>query len=354
MTRRNTSTLYACLLTIAASSLTFAFGGNGGEPEERRLTVKQDPGKIFYWVLPGHREIDPKVFGTPPNLNEDVLLETKIERAKELVEQGKMPHTVPELLKNLPPLVGLPKAWWDEGNDKIVKKNDKYILQQHTFFPDMSIPVIGGGEKQNSFKLTYIDRTAEDRPGLPVDTEDEIELDMEFHDPDGNKYELDIFHVLMPPLPGYDTRGGVMIDNWHHGETGTGSPLMPKVYNYGAYWAIGRLSINGGPPMIRITHGMTTEVVRDKNYALATTEELPLAPENRINPKKSHHTHIVVVPVKPTADGPVYAPFKTAYTVPMGPLKGKKQPYIHLMWEDEDIVSGQEHLKDMPDHLEAD
>lgn len=338
----------AALLACGAATLSTVAKETAGE---RRLTVKQDPGKVLYWVLPGHREIDPEVFGAPPNLNADLLLETKLERARKQVEAGQMPHSVPDLLKNLPVLVGLPEAWWAPDNDKIIEKDGKYILTQHTFFPDLGIPVVDRGDKKNWFKLTYIDRTPTDQPGLPVNTDDEIELEMEFHDPAGNRYDLEIFHVLMPPLPGYDTRGGVMIDDFHHGKTGTGSPLMPKVYNYGAYWSIGRLSINGGAPVIRVTHGMTTEVVRDKNYALAITEELPLPPEERINPAVNHHTHIVVVPVKPTSDGPVFAPFETAYTVPTGPLKGKKQPYIHLMWEDEELVSGHEHLENLPEYL---
>jgi len=345
---KNPNRLLPCLLaTTLAASVTPA----GAEEGERRLTVKQDPGKVFYWVLPGHRELDPAVFGTPPNLNEELFLETKLEEARKQVEAGKMPHTVPDLLKKAPLLVGLPKAWWQPDNDKIIEQDGKYILTRHNFFPDEGIPVVGQGDKENSFKLTYIDRTPTDQPGLPVNTDDEVELEIEFHDPDGNSYELEIFSVMMPPLPGYETRGGVMIDNFHHGATGTGSPLMPKVYNYGAFWAIARLSVNGGPPQVRVTHGMTTEVVRDENYDLAITEELPLPPEKRINPAVNHHTHIVVVPVKPTSDGPVFAPVETAYTVPSGPLKGKKQPYIHLMWEDEEIVSGMEHLENLPDYL---
>jgi len=340
------------LLSLFALSLTqvpvMAVPGSGGE---RRLTVKQDPGKVLYWVLPGHRRIDPAVFGTPGNLNEDLVLENKVMEAEAQVKAGKMPHTVPDLLRNLPVLVGLPREWWEPDNDKIIKKNGEYVLTQHTFFPDMGIPVVDRGDKKNWFELTYIDRTPTDQPGLPVNTDDEVELAMEFYDPAGNRYDLEIFHVIMPPLPGYETRGGVMIDDYHHGATGTGSPLMPKVYNFGAYWAIGRLSINGGPPIIRITHGMTTEVVRDKNYRLVTTAEMPLAPKDRINPAVNHHTHIVVIPVKPTSSGPVFEPFETAYTVPTGPLKGMKQPYIHLMWEDEEIVSGHEHLKNLPDYL---
>lgn len=321
---------------------------NGGE---RRLTVRQEPGKVYYWVLPGHRELDPEVFGKPGNLNPDLLLENKLEAARQQVEAGTMPPTVPDLLRKAPMLVGLPRDWWSPDNDKIVEKDGRHILTRHSFFPDLGIPVPTRGDKENWFELTYIDRTPEDRPGMPVNTEDEVELEMEFHDPAGNRYDLEIFSVMMPPLPGYETRGGVMIDNWHHGKTGTGSPLMPKVYNYGAFWAIARLSINGGSPVIRVAHGMTTEVVRDKNYALAISDELPLKPEDRINPAVNHHTHIVVVPVKPTAEGPVYAPFKTAYTVPTGPLKGKKQPYIHLMWEDETITRGKEHLENLPEYL---
>ncbi len=339
------------LTAFLAGSFSLLSSASAAEEGTRKLTVKQDPGRVFYWVLPGHRELDPKVFGTPGNLNEDLFLETKLKQARKRVEAGEMPHTVPDLLEKAPVLVGVPEDWWEPDNDKIIEKDGKYILTHPTFFPDLGIPVVDTEDKKNSFKLTYIDRTPTDQPGMPVNTDDEVELEIEFHDPDGNKYDLEIFHVIMPPLPGYDTCGGVFLDDYHHGATGTGSPLMPKVYAYGAFWAIARLSVNDGPPMVRVAHAMTTEVVRDKNYELAITEELPLAPKDRINPAVAHHTHIVVVPVKPTSDGPVFAPVETPYTVPFGPLKGKKQPYIHLMWEDEEIVSGQEHLKNLPDYL---
>lgn len=345
LSKTGTRLLFGLLLSAGS-----AMAENDGQ-SERRLTVKQDPGKVFYWVLPGHRELDPAVFGEPPNLNEDLFLETKLEEARKQVEAGKMPRTVPDLLKKASVLVGLPEAWWQPDTDKIIEKDGKHILTFPTFFPDEGIPVVDRGDKKNWFELTYIDRIPSDQEGMPVNTEDEVELKIEFHDPDGNSYDLEIFHVIMPPLPGYDTRGGVFLDDYHHGKTGTGSPLMPKVYAYGAFWAIARLSVNDGPPMVRVAHAMTTEVVRDENYDLAITEEMPLPPERRINPAVNHHTHIVVVPVKPTSDGPVFAPVKTAYTVPSGPLKGKKQPYIHLMWEDEEITSGMEHLKNLPDYL---
>lgn len=42
------------------------------------VKVKQDPGKVFYWVLPGERRLSPSVFGTPddPHLVLSILWTT--------------------------------------------------------------------------------------------------------------------------------------------------------------------------------------------------------------------------------------------------------------------------------------
>ncbi len=331
--------------------------------QPRKLTVKQEPGNVFYWVAPGPRKVSPEVFGRPGDLREEATLEYKVDRAKSLSEAGKMPESVVKMLPNVPQLVGLPRDAWNDGTivratwnhqkRKLVQSDDadEFWYTRPTFFSNIAYPVPPKPDKKNHFKLTYIDRQKTDQPGPPVETKDDVELDITFHDPDGNRYRLEIFQTFMPPLPGYDTGGGVFVDGSHHGKTGTGSPLMPQVYTYGAYWAVGRLWVNGEGPQIRVTHAMTTEVVRDKGYRLVTGEEMPLESEERIVAEKNHHTHLVVVPVKPTVMGPEYAPVETAFTVKEGKLKGEKQPSIHIMFEQEEIVSGREFLKNLPSHL---
>lgn len=357
-------TLLAVLLFGTALSSTAVVGQEDNLYDEpRKLTVKQDPGNVFYWVAPGPRKLSPKVFGRPGDLREEATLEYKLQQASKLQQAGKMPSSVSDLLPNVPQLVGLPREAWDNGQivqakwdheDRELKKSSdsgEYWYTRPTFFSNIAYPVPPRPDKKNHFELTYIDRQKTDQSGPPIDTKDDVELDITFHDPDGNRYRLEIFETFMPPLPGYETGGGVFVDGRHHGRTGTGSPLMPEVYSYGAFWAVGRLWVNGEGPQVRVTHAMTTEVVRDKSYKLITEEDMPLQPEHRIVSSKNHHTHLVVVPVKPTVMGPEYAPVKTAFTVKEGKLKGEKQPSIHIMFEQEEIVSGEEHLDDRPDYL---
>lgn len=332
--------------------------------QPRKLTVKQGPGKVFYWVAPGPRKVDLDVFGRPGALNEELTLEHKLDQAKKLHEVGKGPSSVIDMLPNVPQLVGLPRSGWENGkivqakwnhsDRELVKTDDsdEYWYTKPTFFSNIAYPVPPREGKKNHFELTFIDHQKSDTSGHPTQTKDEVELEIQFHDPDGNKYRLEIFQTFMPPIPGYKTQGGVIVDGKHHGSLGTGSPLMPQVYTYGAYWAIGRLWVNGEGPQIRVTHAMTTEVVRDKEYKLVTGDDMPLEKNERIVASQNHHTHLVVVPVKPTALGPKYAPVETAFTVKEGKLKGKKQPSIHIMFEQDKIVEGREHLDDLPDYLE--
>jgi len=341
--------------------------------EERRLTVRQEPGRVYYWVAPGPRRVSEHVFGRPGRLREDKLLRTKVAVAEERIAAEAMAPGVVDLIRKMPFLVGLPESAWEDGTiiraewdtraGELVPKDDgDYWYTRPTLFSDIAYPVPDREGKENHFELTYIDRISQDRHGpgiLPLETPDDVELDIEFHDPDGNRYDLEISDVIMPPIPGYETQGGVMIDDYHHGRTPTGAPLMPKVYTLGAFWAIGRLYVNGEGPQIRVCHAMTTEVVRNSEYELVTEEELPLRPQERVGGEQAHHTHLVVIPIRPTFDGPTYAPVvpvfdpvETAFTVKEGRLKGKKQPFIHIMFEQDEIVAGREHLDELPDFLE--
>jgi hypothetical protein len=71
----------------------------------RDVTVRQDAGTTFYWVLPGERRLSPAVFGTPddPRYGTD-WLEHNVEMARQAP-----PETVPQLLQDLPFLVAAPE-----------------------------------------------------------------------------------------------------------------------------------------------------------------------------------------------------------------------------------------------------
>lgn len=281
-----------------------------------RATVKQEEGKVTYWVTPGPRRLADH-FGT-----EDNPKMTGMKRIK------KAKGPMKKVLKAHPGLVGMP------AKGRTVR-DGTLMTKKPTPFSDKGIPV-----KNSSMEITYIDRTRSDKKGPPIKTADEIKADIEFQDPKGNSYKVMPKLAFQPPIPGYKTQGGVMTDDKHHGTTGTGSPLMPEVYTWGAFWSIADVQINGNVKAQnknRVTHCMTTETVRDKDYRLPVDSELPLDKSNTIA-GQMHHTHCIVLPIKFTPKGPKDVPVATEFELP----NGKKQPFIHIMFEKDTLVDGPE------------
>lgn len=294
----------------------------GEGPIRARATVVQTEGKDVYWVLPGKRRLSLEVFGTPDNPK--FTLEEKLETVENPV--------VRDLLKQLPELVSAPLK-----HRKISPDGTRFtVYEKPTLFSDRAVPLSSEVGRTGSFEARFIDRVDEDQSGPPGETPDEARLTAKFHDPEGNLYRVKLDHVIQPPFPGYRTRGGVMIDNFHHGTTGTGSPLMPKLYTRAALWGAGKITVNGDPlDGMRVIHLMTTQVVRDRDYNLALDEELPLEKKRRHIPGQRHHTHLVVLPVKPIPDkGPTYHPDVTRYSLE----NGDTQPFIHVMFERDRIT----------------
>jgi uncharacterized cupredoxin-like copper-binding protein len=291
--------------------------------EGRRVTVEQGSDKTFYWVLPGERRLSPHVFGTPdaPRHGND-LLQSRIEQARGLPDP--LGDAIPQLLQDLPVLVAAPEQAREPIDDEIA--HEKFV--EPTLYSDRAEVTEG------EFSVTYHDRQPYDLRGPPGETPDSVDLDTRFTDPAGNEYELEFDHVVQPPIPGYETAGGVITDAWHHGKTGTGSPLMPQVYSYGVCWGVGNVLVDGEVvDENKVIHIMTTQTIRDQQYRIALDEELPLAPENTIA-GQVHHTHGVVLPITAGPDGPVHEPVQTAFELP----NGENQPFIHGMWEQETIV----------------
>lgn len=315
-----------CALVLAGCAAgtgdTAATAATGDE--ERTLRVRQEPGGIVYWVMPGPRVLSESVFGTPDDPK--MLAEPKIEAAEAAVAQGKMPPSVPGLLRELPILVGVPEGARSRTAD------GRQILRQPNPFSDQARIVEG------AFDVTYRSVVDEDPPGPPGQTPDSVDLEVSFTDPAGNEYRVEWDHVVKPPFPGYRTAGGVMIDGTHHGDTGTGSPLMPEVRTEGAFWGIGDLYVNGERvEPHRVMHMMTTEVVRDREYRLVHEGDLPLPRSERHIPDQSHHTHLVVLPIQPEpGEGPQFKPLQHGFELP----NGRVQPFIHVMFEQDEIVSG--------------
>ncbi len=287
----------------------------------RDVKVKQEPGKTVYWVLPGPRRLSERVFGVPGHPLRTG--ELNIKQAKGLVK---------ELFQRFPIMAGVPLKLRATNEDKTKFTKTK-----------KPTPVGDQGKIVNvEFEITYKDRQPMDLPGDFTDTLDSVDLTVSFTDPKGNKYGIQILKLYQPPFPGFESGGGVVTDTWTHGNTGTDSPLFPKVFTYGAFWGIGNIIVNGEvADRDKWIHFMTTQTVRNKDYRMAIGEELPLKLEDTIA-GQVHHTHLIVRPIKITPEGPKFDPVKTAFALP----NGKKQPFIHIMFEEDTIV--QDAFKDWP------
>ncbi len=285
-----------------------------------RIT-KQESGNVTYWVMPGPRELSPAVFGTSDNPK--MRFKPKLREAYGMVAAGKAPPSVPQLLKDLPILVGVPEKARKTMGD------GTQVLKQPTPFSDDGLVISG------NFEAKFWDEVNKDTPGKPGDTPDKAKMTAEFTDPQGNEYKAVLDHVVKPPFPGYETDGGVLLSDYLHGATGTGTPLMTQVWTIAAYWGVGELYVNGElKSKKRVMHLMTTEVVRDNDYHLALDEEMPLQPDEWLVKGQSHHTHFFVMPIKATKKGPKFNPVPTAFNLG----EDKTQPFIHVMYEQDTVV----------------
>lgn len=326
--RKNLLILVSVFLGLTGSELFAAQQNDSGPGAQATGTpsikneriVIQEPGKVVYWILPGPRQLSSDVFGTPGNPKFTVM--PQIEIAKKMEAAHKMPPYVDDVLMRVPILVGVPMMARSKHAD------GTWWMDKPTPFSDKGRIVSG------SFNAHYFDVVSMDPPGKPGETPDHATMEARFDDPAGNHYRVVVRHVVKPPFPGYETEGGVMIDGSHHGSSGTGSPLMPKVTTYAALWAMGDVFVNDELVAAgQVMHMMTTDVVRDRNYHLALNSEVPLTPDQYFIKGQSHHTHLIVLPIKGTEKGPVFSPLKTAFKLPNGMM----QPFVHIMYEQDSI-----------------
>jgi len=320
----STTNAHRLVATSAAVALATGLAPAGVTAQEDApdRVVKQEAGQIVYWVPPGPRALSEAVFGTREDPK--MTLEPKLAAAREAVEAGTMPPSVPQLLQDLPILVGVPEAARSEGPD------GGQILDQSTPFSD------DGRIVEGSFRAEFHDETDTDAPGPPGETPDSASMEAEFTDPQGNEYRVVLDHVVKPPFPGYATDGGVMLDDVHHGSTGTGTPLMPQVWTIAAFWGVGEVYVNGALEAPRqVMHLMTSETVRTTDYSLALQEDMPLGPDQWHVDGQPHHTHLIVLPIAPGEQGPAFSPVPTAFELP----NGETQPFMHIMFEQDSVVN---------------
>ncbi|MEX0383474.1 hypothetical protein V6X02_09120 [Spiribacter sp. 1M153] len=284
----------------------------------RTVEVSQPAGRVVYWVLPGQRDLAAATFGTPESPK------ARLEPKMNAVLEGKAPPAMPETLKNAPFMVGIPEA------ARSVTADGDYVFEKPNAFSDKARIISG------EFASSMSDVVREDPAGPPAKTPDSAEFEATFTGPGGHQYRVVLDHVVKPPFPGYETQGGVFTDGYLHGDTGTGTPLMPKQYTHAAWWGLGELYIDGEKiDDHRVMHLMTTEVVRDRDYSLVHTEDLPLEPEERHIPDQAHHTHLMLPPLRGVpGKGPVFDPLPTAYELP----NGQSQPFLHIMFEQDELA----------------
>lgn len=271
------------------------------------VEVTQPEGKPVNWVLPAPRRLSEEVFGTPDNpLMGDDLIEHVKEQRPEMAD----------LLDDMPFEVGVPEDMREtnEAGDAFTVTTEK------TPFGDEHHPTDG------KLDLVYKDRAPWAK--FPQGR-DEIEFDAWFTDPAGNRYTAEIG---MLDRETKEHAGGVLVGGLIHGATGIGSPLMTKMYNYASFWGVGRLEVNGGEEVWenRVIHFMTTQMVRDNDYALALDEEMPLADPYLGG---AHHTHGIFPPIEMTKEGPQFSPLN----IPFPEEKENGQPFIHIMYDLDEV-----------------
>jgi hypothetical protein len=153
-------------------------------------------------------------------------------------------------------------------------------------------------------------------------TEDKIDAHFEFTSPDGaTTYRLDVNKAL--PKIDHENFGGVGVNALQHGATGIGTPLMPQLMSYIAFWGAGDLYINGElQPVKRFVHFMLSENVRDADYNLVF--------DDGVDPDGDWQAHLILPPTALGADGPFPGPVPTRFELP----NGQNQPFLHIMFED--------------------
>lgn len=245
-----------------------------------KIHITQQAGGVFV-ALPAHRKMDPVVFGSPEH-----------SRA----------------LGGFPIVLGLPTMLRgvEDGHYTEVKKLTPFGSRS------MVLP-------HGHLSLEMLDATAADA----ATTKDWVKLDARWKDKKGNTYEVRCCQKLPAHGVAYPSFGGVVTNGLMHGSSRIGTPLMPTLYDYAAFWGMGKIIKNGEViDAPRLIHVMLTEYVRGPGYSLDFDKE--------VTPTKIQ-LHVMVPPVMPEPAKGTFHPdaVKTGYKLP----NGKTLPFWHVMFE---------------------
>jgi len=233
------------------------------------------------WILPGPRELDPDIFGTP-----DLPLGFEHD-------------------------IGVPLEARLTNEDGTAYTTTAGPTPFSDNFADI----------EGSFDLLVVDVTALDG----MESQDQVSLTTSFVGPNGKEYSITVDRVI-PVGPDHPFLGGVGTNFIQHGATGIGTKLSPQVFSYVAFWGIGELSVDGEVVASnRVVHGMLTNVVRNENGELVFDEEVD---NNNVQ------FHLMLPNTEVTPDGPQESPVPTGFELP----NGAEQPFLHIMFDDVDVA----------------
>ncbi len=254
-----------------------------------QFSITQNSGGVFV-SLPDNREIDSRVLGTPQ---------------------------MPMHFTGTPGITGVPPAQAFRG----VSDGEYTTIQRKTPFGDKHMVMPNG-----QMMLEATDATATDA----AQTDDEVQFRASWEDQDGNTYEVRCCAMLAKAGAEFPTFGGVVTNHLMHGFSGVGTPLMPTMYTYAAFWGMGEVRKNGEvTDKPRLVHGMLTEYARTEGYELASDAEV--GPTRR-------HFHLMVAPFMPVQGEHKFEHnnVQTGFTLP----NGQELPFWHVMFENLTIESG--------------
>ncbi|MFQ5815070.1 MAG: hypothetical protein ACE5G7_01065 [Candidatus Hydrothermarchaeaceae archaeon] len=236
------------------------------------------------WMLPGKRELDTEIFGTPGNPLKTNLLPVGM---REVSEDGSSFTTT---------------AGMGPFSDNVKE--------------------ITGTISLSVKDLTTLDDT---------NSKDEAQLEATFTDPTGQDTYRVVLKKLIPVGPDHQFFGGVGTDVLIHGSSEVGTPLMPTMWNYVALWGFGDLHKNGELiDSMRIIHVMVTPRHRDDDFKLGFGVAKPSELE----------IHLILPPNKASPSGPVDSPVPTGFVLP----NGMEQPFIHVNYYGNIDIEGDRYL----------
>ncbi len=179
-----------------------------------------------------------------------------------------------------------------------------------TPFSDSTVATTG------NYSFVVLDTDAEDSA---ASTDAVTTVDIRFTGNNGTNYLIDAINVIHKPLGAGDHTffGGVGLNKMMHGDTGVGTPLMPKMLAYLTLWGIVDLKDADTGATIatgRVIHIMSATGVRDADKNLGTEVVLDGSDHDR----RVRETHIILPPANMAGDP--------------SPIPGTDHGFLHLMY----------------------